>query len=154
MKKLFSFLLIVLTLLSLAGCGKINDVIKKAEENKQADIVLVPNDVLDPGAIYTLAVSTLQDSSNIGKTVQAEGEAYYSEDSSTGYYIRISDQVCCTTDIEFSLPDGMAYPEDGTYFQLFAKINTYKNESGKETIRFDGTKVVYEDELREMYEEE
>ncbi len=146
MKKLIALFMIAMTLLTAAACGG----------NGSAEVVLVPDDILSPVAIYSMASNIAQNPDEYdGKTVQAEGCTVYSEESSTGYYIQISDStVCCFVNIEFSLTDGIEVPEEDSYFQIFGTISTYKNDKGKSVVRFDGNKVLYEDELREIYGEE
>ncbi len=145
MKKIISLLWIAITLVTAAGCGG----------GEGAEIILVPDD-MSPVAVYSMAANIAQDvNSYSGRSVQAEGEAILSEDSSTGYYIRISDSTaCCFVDIDASFPDGIEPPEENSVFQLFGTISTCQNAEGKTVPRFDATKVLYEEELKEIYGEE
>ena len=144
MKRLLAFLMIALCLLTAAGCGQTEEV------------NLIPDEILSPVAIYSTAMNIFQSPKDyVGKAVQAEGQAYYSTDSSTGYYIRISDSTaCCFVDLELQLAEGIQYPADQSYFQVFGKISSYDAADGRTVVRIEGDRVLYEDELRAMYEEE
>ena len=146
MKKIVAILLIVATLLSFAGCGK--------GGGGDVDYNMVPTETLNFQAIYNMVCSVDQQAkSNVGKTILLEGREYCTDDSSTGHYINISDGVCCNKDIEYKLPAEIEYPEDDTVFHLYATINTTTKDN--ETVMLlEGYKVIYEETLREMYEEE
>lgn len=144
MKKLIALFTLCLLLISAASCGQ-------AEE-----IILVADDVLSPVAIYSMAENVVQEPQKYeGKKVQAEGMAYYSPDLPSGHAVRISDSTaCCFVDLEYTLPEGIKQPEDQSYFQIFGSFKTYQSQDGSTTIRIEGERVLYEDELRAMYETE
>lgn len=146
MKKIISILLIALTLLTTAGCGG----------GGGEDVILVPDDVLSPVAIYAMAAEIKQNPNDYaGKSVRAEGETLYNDESSTGYYLRISDSsACCFEDIEMTVPEGVKVPADTTFCHLIGKITVFKGTDGRDYPRFEATEFIYEDQLREMYGEE
>ncbi len=145
MKKFLALITFIAIILTTASCGAGGDVVN-----------LIPDDVLSPVAIYSMAENIVQQpASYVGKEFKAEGQTYCMDTSSTGYYIRISDSTaCCFVDIEFKLADGLTYPEDSSYIQLFGTIASYQGTDGSTVIRFDADKIIYEEELRELYDEE
>lgn len=144
MKKILALLMIAVAMITAAGCG-----------GGTTDIVLVADDVISPAAIYSMAINVVQNASDyVGKSVQAEGSIHSSSDSSTGYYIRISDGTgCCAVDMEFKLADGLEYPEELTYIRISGVISSYKNDAGTEIIRIDANSILDQEELEKLYEE-
>ena len=144
MKRWIALFGILILMLSAASCGQVDE------------LILVADDVLSPVAIYSMAENVVQEPAKYdGKKVQAEGMAYYSPDLPSGYAVRISDSTaCCYVDLEYTLPEGTKQPEDQSYFQIFGTFKTYQTQDGSTAIRIEGTRVIYEDELREMYETE
>lgn len=145
MKKLLALLMTAVILLSAASCGAKTDTVN-----------LIPDEILSPVAIYSMAENIVQQPANyVGKAFQAEGQTCQLETSSTGYFIRISDSTaCCFVDLEFKLAEGLNYPEDASFIQLFGTIASYQAADGSTVVRFDADKILYEEELRELYGEE
>ncbi len=145
MKKILAVIMILISLLSAASCGG----------GGAYELVLVPDDGISPTAIYAMAVNIAQDPKSFaGKTVQAEGVISYSSDSSTGYYLRITDgTACCNIDLDLKLADGLKAPEDMTYIRITGTLATFKNTQGTDTIRFDADTLLDQAELEKLYEE-
>lgn len=94
---------------------------------------LVDLTALSSTMVYAEMYNITQDSeSYVGKMLRVHGSAYTSFDEKTqNYYhhIVVADaSACCAQGLEFVLPEGSAYPENGTEIEIEGIFRSYQEE--------------------------